>query len=57
MQKLVDDNRDLLQHQKHTKDLWIKHHHRFRYNVDWHITNSDNTFKLGKNLLNEWIIT
>ena len=57
MQKLVDDNRDLLQHQKHTKDLLIKHHHRFRYNVDWHITNSDNTFKLGKNLLNEWIIT
>ena len=57
MQKLVNDNRDLLQHQKYTKDLWIKHHHRFRYNVDWHITNSDNTFKLGKNLLNEWIIT
>ena len=55
MQKLINDNRDLLQHQKHTKDLWIKHQPRFRDNVEWFIKNSDKSVATGKKLLNQWL--
>ena len=55
MQKLVIDNRDLLQHQKHTKDLWVKHQLRFRDNVEWFIKNSDKSVATGKKLLTQWL--
>ena len=55
MQKLINDNRDLLQHQKHTKDLWVKHQLRFRDNVEWFIKNSDKSVATGKKLLTHWL--
>ena len=55
IQTCISDNRTLLQNQNYTKDLWIKHHHRFRHNVDWHIEKSDNTVIKGRKLLANWI--